>query len=166
MTSVTDEEYHLTFGLHSGIPLCCAIEFSDGGKGGPCPPCKEKGVVSKEMFAKLHTCHENNPACVPYLQLIELRAFSWFTNHRDKKPVNLVKGEQDDFTWGTNLFMPMGGEFRDALKDARYRLVHICWPEPSVYWYIFQQAGGKKGVCGICNTKFSLSFPTTGKQSK
>ena len=164
--TVTDAEYHLTFGLHSGIPLCCAIEFSDGGKGGPCPTCKEKGVISKEMFSKLHTCHENNPACVPYLHLIELRTLSVFRNHRDLKPVNLVKGEQDDFTTGCNLYMPMGAEFRDALKDAGFRMVHICWPEPSVYWYIFQQVGGKKGVCGICNTKFSLKFPTTGKQCK
>lgn len=160
---VTDAEYHLTFGLHSGIPLCCAIEFADGGKGGPCPTCKENGVISKEMFSKLHQCHENNPACLPYLHIIESKALDHFLNYRDRHPVNLVRGEQDDFTWGTNLFTPMGDELRNALKDASFRMVHICWPEHSVYWYIFQQEGGNNGVCGICNVKFSLKLRTTGK---
>ncbi|KKN46603.1 hypothetical protein LCGC14_0671080 [marine sediment metagenome] len=164
MMMVTDAEYHLAFGLHSGVPLCCAIEFSDGGKGGPCPPCKEKGVVSKEMFSKMHSCHENNPACVPYLELLERRIFNWFVEYRTDKPTNLVEGEQDDFTWGASLYKPMGGYFRDALRKYSYRLVHLCWPEPSVYWYVFQQEGGKKGACGICSSKFSLGFPTAGEQ--
>ena len=160
---VTDAEYHIAFGLHSGVPLCCAIAFADGGKGGPCPPCKEKGVVSKEMFSNMHSCSENNPACVPYLELLERKVFNWFVEYRTEKPTNLVEGEQDDFTWGASLHMPMSWYFRDALKEYGYRMVHMCWPEPSVYWYIFQQEGGKKGECGICSTKFSLGFPTAGK---
>jgi hypothetical protein len=169
MTAVTDKDYHLTFGLHSGIPLCCAIEFSDGsGKGGPCPPCQEKGITPRDVFDNMHQCNESNPACLPYIELIERRIYNWFIDYldyrTDETPTNLVKGEQDNFTWGASLHTPMSGYFRDALKDAGYRMVHLCWPEPSCYWYIYQQIGGKKGKCGICNSKFSLAFPTAGKQ--
>ena len=162
--TVTDEDYHLTFGLHSGIPLCCAIEFSTGGKGGPCPPCQDNGITREELFASLHKCHENNPSCAHYLELIELRTLQRFQNFSTEKPTNLVEGEQDDYTWGESLFTPMGDDFRYALKDAGYRMVHLCWPGPSTYWYIFQQPGGKTGVCGACSVEFSLAYPSTGKK--
>lgn len=164
MKTVTDEEYHLTFGLHSGIPLCCALHFSEHGGGGPCPKCLEKGLTKKDMFDRMHWCHENSPPCQPYIDLIELRMLYHYKQGRDRREaINLVKGDLDDFTWGCSLTRPLGSEMRDLLKDDGFRMVHICWPEPSTYWYIYQQAGGKKGRCGICNKKFSLQFPTSGK---
>jgi len=167
MHTVTDEEYHLTFGLHSGIPLCCALYFSigeDTGKGGPCPKCLEKGITKKDIFSGMHWCHENSPACQPYLDLIELRIIYHYKHLRhDLKAVNIVKGDMDDHTWGCSLTRPLGGTLRDLLKSDGFRMVHICWPETSTYWYIYQQKGGKKGKCGICNTKFSRQLPTAGK---
>jgi hypothetical protein len=166
MTSVTDEEYHLTFGLHSGIPLCCAIRFADGEGGGPCPKCVESGLTREEWFANQHQCDENTPACQPYIDLVELRTLEHYKHHRSQKPTNLVKGELDDYTWGCSFARPLGEQLRNLLQQDGYRMVHICWPEPKVYWYIYQQVGGKKAICGICNTKFSLAFPTTGKQAR
>lgn len=163
MKTVTDEEYHLTFGLHSGIPLCCAIAFSESSKGGPCPRCLEKGVTKKDIFSRMHWCNENDAPCQIYLDLVDLRTIEHYKHHRLQRSVNLVKGVLDDFTWGCSSTRPLGGEIRDLLREDGFRMVHICWPEFSTYWYIWQQYGGKKGKCGICNTKFSLALPTTGK---
>ena len=108
------------------------------------------------MFAKYHWCDENTPACQPYLDLIELRIIHWYKDRVFMmKPGNLVKGELDDYTWGCSFTRPLGDELRDLLKADGFRMVHLCWPEPSCYWYIYQQPGGKKGKCGICNSKFA-----------
>jgi hypothetical protein len=164
MNTVTDEDYHITFGLHSGIPLCCVLAFAEHGKGGPCPKCISAGVTKKELFSIMHWCDESTPACQPYLDIIELRIIHAYKERNCQgKAINLVKGEVDDYTWGCSFTRPMGDELRDLLRDDGFRMVHLCWPEPSTYWYIYQQVGGKKGKCGICNTKFSLAFPTAGK---
>jgi hypothetical protein len=155
---VTDAEYHLSFGLHSGIPLCCAIEFADSGnKGGPCPPCLEKGITKESLFAKYHHCDENTPACQPYLDIVEGKALEAYKEYRENHA-----GKLD---YGTHSYRPLKDKLRELLKQDGFRMVHLCWPEVG-YWYIFQQQGGKKGTCGICNKKFSLAFPTTGKQDR
>lgn len=165
MKTVTDAEYHLTFGLHSGIPLCCALHFSEGGKGGPCPKCIEAGTTREELWANLHQCDGNNPNCTPYLQRVQFNILSAFRRKVLHPPKKLVKGFESgrpEKTWGCCTQLPLIEELREALKEEGFRMVHLCWPEPSTYWYIWQQVGGKKGRCGICNTKFSLQFPTSG----
>lgn len=174
MNTVTDEEYHLTFGLHSGIPLCCALHFSEHGGAGPCPKCISAGITKKDIFSRMHWCNEDSAPCQPYLDIIELRIIHAYKNRVHMKAYNLVKGENaekvrpgsrlDDFTWGCSFTRPLGDELRDLLHDDGFRMVHICWPEPSTYWYIWQQVGGKKGRCGICNSKFSLKLPSAGKK--
>ena len=62
----TLREYHIVYGLHSNIPLCCILWWMDeeGRDTGdmkrglhkkvgyvPCPTCCEK-----ETFVKIHTC--------------------------------------------------------------------------------------------------------------
>lgn len=147
MKAVTDEEYHIAFGLHSGIPLCCVLAFTfDGRIGGPCPACIEKGVTKKKMFSKYHHCDENTPACQPYLDIIDDRGLAAYKVYREKYPERL--------DYGTDSTRPLDDRLRELLKQDGFRMVHLCWPEPS-YWYIFQQPGGKKGKCGICNKKFA-----------
>lgn len=155
-----DEEFHLAFGLHSGIPLCCAYHFAyDGGKGGPCPSCEENGVTKEELFSQYHWCSGNNPQCVPYLERLEENAIAAYKEGYRKDPQRPV----GDDAYGIWLQLPMG-PLRDILKDDGWLMAHLCWPGPSEYWYIFLKHGSKeKGKCGVCGKKFSLKFPTTGK---
>jgi hypothetical protein len=153
---VSDADFHLTYGLHSGIPLCCALTFVETRKGGPCPDCIDKGITKEAMFSKYHHCDENTPACSPYLDYIEDRALESYKEYRENHP--------ECFEYGTHSYRPLDSRLRDLLKEDGFRMVHICWPDPVAYWYIFQKVGGEKGKCGICNVKFSLKFPTTGKQ--
>jgi hypothetical protein len=59
-------DYHLVYGLHSGYPLCCVFYREDNGGGGACPRCQEAGLVPHEI----HRCHEDIPACQPYIELV------------------------------------------------------------------------------------------------
>ena len=83
------------------------------------------------------------------------------TNHTKDAALNDCRD-----TWGTSFERPLGDELRDILREDGFRMVHICWPDPSVYWYIYQRNDAKKAKCGICNAKFSLKLPTAGKQCK
>lgn len=158
LVTVTDAEYHLTFGLHSGIPLCCAHHFAYvERRGGPCPVCSEKGITKAEVFAKYHHCEENEPSCQPYLDHIDGMALDSYREYIGKNPEALE--------YGTHSHRVLDQRLRDALRADGFRMTHICWPEYG-YWYIFQRDGSPKAQCGICSKKFSLKFPTAGTQSR
>jgi hypothetical protein len=117
----------------------------------------------------MHKCDENTPACQPYLDRVELNVIAGYKRWREglERITNHTKdAELNDCrdTWGTSFERPLGDKLRGLLKEDRFRMVHICWPEPGVYWYIYQRGEAKKAKCGICNTKFSLAFPTAGRQ--
>jgi hypothetical protein len=165
-TTITDAEYHLSFGLHSGIPLCCSAHFAlDGGRGGPCPKCLEKGHTLSGW--NLHTCGDN-PACQPYLDRVDLNHLKILQRWLDGSGVRVGPpkvNNQDDNTWGSSTTRPLSDACRELLKENGFLMVHICWPEECPYVYIFQRNDAKPGKCDFCKKKYSLKFPTTGKQA-
>ncbi len=150
--SVSDSDYHLTFGLHSGIPLCCAILFSEGGRPGPCPKCREGGVDR----LSLHTCNVHD-SCQPYLDLVELRTIAIF-HHWLSGSLRISTWEGDSLqsdSFGWDLARPVGKEFEGILEKEGFRVTHTCLPEPHTYWYIAQK-GSPEGVCAFCDEDFTV----------
>ena len=145
----------------------CGLHLAGEGKGRRCPKRIEDGSRREELWANLHECDGNNPNCEPYLQRVQFNILSAFRRKVLHPPKKLVQGfdecKRPEKTWGCCTQLPLMDELREALKEEGFRMVHICWPEPSTYWYIYQQKGGKKGKCGICNSKFSLQLPSPGK---
>lgn len=171
MMAVTDADYHLTFGLHSGIPLCCSIHFSDGGgKGGPCEKCAAEGKTHSDVIGNLHYCDERTPACQPYLDRVDINMLSNLQSWLDGGIKLIQEGIEDDgnrLTWGMSTIRVLSDEMRDLLKDNTFRMVHICWPGKTYHYiYVFQRGAAEPAKCDFCNAKFSLKFPTAGKQGK
>lgn len=164
-TDITDEEYHVTFGLHSGFPLCCVWEFAEGGKGGPCKLCLDNGI---EELPEPHFCDPATPACQPYLDRVEQNGVATLRDWLDRKLIVLDDGERIEchtfMTSGRNI---LDDERRQMLKAAGLRMVHLCYfsfRDIQHYKYIFQKPDAPSGKCKGCKKKYSLDFPTVGSR--
>jgi hypothetical protein len=161
---ITDEEYHVSFGLHSGFPLCCVWEFAEGGKGGPCKLCRDNGI---EELPDPHLCDPANLACLPYLDRVEQNSIAILRQWLDDGLIVWDEGERVQcHSFITATRTTLDDTRRDMLKDAGYRMVHLCYFEVEGvqhYKYIFQHPDhGKPDKCKKCKSKYSLSFPTVG----
>lgn len=163
---MTREDYHITFGLHSGYPLCCVMAFVDANHsshGGPCQRCRDKGIENWP----LHVCRPGGPGCDAYLDLVEENSVEILQNFLEGT-LRVVDEDVNASTFVTQGSRILSDTRREMLKEAGYLMTHICWStvmRVDHYKYIFQHFTDKEvGKCARCKRKYSLNFPTTGSK--
>ncbi len=100
-------EFHITYGLHSGYPICCVFQLVEEGEHGECPKCKEKG-----MSYDLHRCSVDIPACAPYLELIADAAVKNVHRFADEDNNDIAFGHSTE----------LSGKVLSALEERGYKL--------------------------------------------
>jgi hypothetical protein len=101
------DEYHITYGLHSGYPLCCVFRYVEEGKGGECPKCVEAG-----LYHELHRCSVDYPQCADYLELIDQSGAKGVHRFADADENDIAFGHTTD----------MGPKTLSALEERGYKL--------------------------------------------
>jgi len=120
-------EFHITFGLHSGLPLCCVYEWVYGNSNGnECKPCRDKGL----SYA-LHICGDH-PACQPYLELVTQGTVD--TIHK--------KADAGEIEIGLCNQRPLNKEMTTALWQRGYHLIDFENAGGTFYYNYSRIAGG------------------------
>jgi hypothetical protein len=107
MIEIHSDDYHITYGLHSGYPICCVFRYVEEGEAGECPKCVEAG-----LYHELHRCSVDYPQCSDYLDLIDQRAAKSVHRFADEDNNDIAFGHTTD----------MGPKILAALEERGYEL--------------------------------------------
>ena len=123
------QDWHITYGLHSGFPLCCAMHYADTEESGPCPKCRSEGKTYE-----LHICYrDRSPSCCTYLDMMVERTVSDIHEYAAHGAPEILLSVRE----------PLCDKVLDALEKRGY--VPKGDPQGDVYGFIRQSHDGCAG---------------------